>query len=50
MRAVVVKKTGPPDVLELVNDWPVPGLRDGEVRLPMSLLLTLISTDADVTH
>ena len=34
MRAVVVKQTGPPEVLELVNDWPVPGLRDGEVMLP----------------
>ncbi|CAK0787537.1 hypothetical protein CVIRNUC_010757 [Coccomyxa viridis] len=31
MRAVVVKKPGPPDVLELVNDWPAPALRDGEV-------------------
>ena len=31
MRAVIVKKPGPPDVLELVNDYPVPKLRDGEV-------------------
>ena len=31
MRAVVVKRPGPPDVLELVHDYPVPKLRDGEV-------------------
>ena len=40
MRAVVVKKPGPPEVLELVNDWPVPALRDGEVTL--SVLLVFI--------
>ena len=39
MRAVVVKKPGPPDVLELVNDYPVPKLRDGEVFYTSSLRL-----------
>ncbi|CAL5224697.1 g7424 [Coccomyxa viridis] len=36
MRAVVVKQPGPPDVLELVHDWPVPQLRDGEVLVRQS--------------
>jgi len=30
MRAVVVNKTGPPDVLEVINEYPLPELRDGE--------------------
>ena len=49
MRAVVVKKTGPPEVLEIVNDWPVPDLRDGEVMLSMSISLILSSIDTVVT-
>ena len=27
----MVKQPGPPEVLELVHDWPIPQLRDGEV-------------------
>ena len=42
----MVKKTGPPDVLELVSDWPVPSLRDGEVTLPIILDSSVFSTDA----
>lgn len=32
----MVKQTGPPEVLELVNDYPVPKLRDGEVPTVVS--------------
>lgn len=39
MRAVVVKKTGPPDLLESVSDWPLPELQDGEV---VWLLISLV--------
>ena len=45
MRAVVVKKPGPPEVLELVNDWPVPGLRDGEVTISVLLVFILFFID-----
>jgi NADPH:quinone reductase-like Zn-dependent oxidoreductase len=31
MRAVLIRKTGGPEVLELVNDYPKPELKDGEV-------------------
>ena len=45
MRAVVVKKPGPPEVLELVNDWPVPGLRDGEVTISVLLVFIMFFFD-----
>lgn len=31
MRAVLIPKTGGPEVLELVKDYPKPEIKDGEV-------------------
>ena len=35
MKAIVYRKHGPPSVLELVKDWPVPSPRKGEVLVRM---------------